>query len=116
MAAGHANECDTSRAAEFTARAGFSGHFSRATRHVTASMRLLFVHERFGSMAGAEVNAHLTATELKDRGHAIGLLHGPATGKGEATWAETFAPLFPLNGNPRDATRKALQTFQPDAV
>ena len=46
-------------------------------------MRLLFVHERYGAMAGAEVNTYVTAAELKDRGHVIGILHGPPTGKSE---------------------------------
>ena len=52
-------------------------------------MRLLYVHERFGALAGAEANAHITATELGKRGHALGILHGPSTGKNEAGWNTT---------------------------
>src|SRR5688572_13539279 len=59
-----------------------------------APMRLLFVHERFGAMGGAEANVLVTATELKRRGHTVGLLHGPATGKEEALWRDTFAQRF----------------------
>ena len=53
-------------------------------------MRILYVHERFGALAGAEANAHITATELAERGHTIGILHGPGTGKSEAAWCATF--------------------------
>lgn len=47
-------------------------------------IKLLYVHERFGALAGAEANAHITATELGLRGHTMGILHGPRTGKNEA--------------------------------
>ncbi len=80
-------------------------------------MRLLFVHDRFGAMAGAEVNLQLTATELQNRGHKVGLLHGPPTGKAEAAWRDLFAERFPFaEGNNFHTTRAALETFQPDAV
>src|SRR3954462_10569163 len=80
-------------------------------------MRLLFVHDRFGAMAGAEINAQLSAAELKNRGHTTGLLHGAPTGKGEQPWTEIFSERFPLtNGDHASATRKALETFRPDAV
>ena len=57
-------------------------------------MKILYVHECFGSLAGAEANAQITASELGARNHAIGLLHGPATGKGQATWEQTFPARF----------------------
>src|SRR5262245_40268730 len=79
-------------------------------------MRLLFVHDRFGAMAGAEINAQLTAAELKDRGHTLALLHGPPTGKGEEAWNTIFPDRFPVNGNNSSATQTALETFQPDAI
>lgn len=80
-------------------------------------MRLLFVHDRFGAMAGAEVNLQLTAAELKNRGHAVALLHGPATGKGENVWTDLFRERFPLaDENNFALTRKALEIFQPDAI
>jgi glycosyltransferase involved in cell wall biosynthesis len=80
-------------------------------------MRLLFVHDRFGAMAGAEVNLQLTATELKNRGHQAGLLHGPPTGKGEPAWRDLFSERFPLGtGNNSTATGAALDAFRPDAV
>ena len=81
------------------------------------TMRLLFVHDRFGAMAGAEVNLQLTAAELKNRGHTAGLLHGPPTGKGERAWCDLFSERFGLaNGNNAAATRAALEAFQPDAI
>jgi glycosyltransferase involved in cell wall biosynthesis len=80
-------------------------------------MRLLFVHDRFGAVAGAEVNLQLTAGELKNRGHQVGLVHGPTTGKGEPTWRELFSERFPLaNGDNFSTARAALNTFEPDAV
>jgi glycosyltransferase involved in cell wall biosynthesis len=82
-----------------------------------ALMRLLFVHDRFGAMAGAEVNLQLTAAELKSRSHAVGLLHGPSTGKGESAWTDLFPERFSLtDGNNSTVTRKALEVFQPDAI
>jgi len=80
-------------------------------------MRLLFVHDRFGAMAGAEVNLQLTATELQNRGHKAGLLHGPPTGKAEAAWHDLFSERFPFaEGNNFHTARTALETFQPDAI
>ncbi len=80
-------------------------------------MRLLFVHDRFGALAGAEVNLHLTACGLKSRGHEVGIVHGPPTGKGEAAWKETFNLRFPLadkaNG---EVVNRAIQEFQPDVI
>ncbi|HWD94272.1 MAG TPA: glycosyltransferase family 4 protein [Verrucomicrobiae bacterium] len=80
-------------------------------------MRLLFVHDRFGAMAGAEVNLQLTAAALKTRGHQAGLLHGPPTGKGEEVWSDLFPERFALAAeNNSRAARAALETFQPDAI
>lgn len=80
-------------------------------------MRILYVHERFGALAGAEANAYITATELGRRGQDVGILHGPSTGKNEAGWQGTFPQRFPLVGSSTgEATRSALQTFQPDVV
>ena len=80
-------------------------------------MKLLFVHERFGALAGAEANAHITATELKRRGHTVGIIHGPSTGKGEAAWQETFSMRFCLGerGN-AVCVKAALESFQPDII
>ena len=80
-------------------------------------MRLLFVHDRFGAMAGAEVNLQLTAAELKNRGHTPGLLHGPPTGKGEQEWCDLFKECFALGGGSSfSSTHLALSEFQPDAI
>ncbi|MEW6304977.1 MAG: glycosyltransferase family 4 protein [Verrucomicrobiota bacterium] len=80
-------------------------------------MRLLFVHDRFGAMAGAEANIMWTATELKQRGCAVGLLHGAGTGRGEAAWSETFTHRFALTAlESREGVRRAVSEFQPDVV
>ena len=68
-------------------------------------------------MAGAEINLQLSATELKNRGHAVGLLHGPATGKAESAWADLFPERFSLAEEKNSlATQNALAAFQPEAI
>src|SRR3954465_9570265 len=80
-------------------------------------MRLLFVHERFGAFGGAEANVLLTATELKRRGHSVGILHGANTGKEEQSWAETFTDQYPLaRARHADVLRRALVEFRPDVI
>lgn len=82
------------------------------------AMRLLYVHERFGSLAGAEANALITATELGKRGHQLGILHGPPTGKNEAAWNTAFPSRYPIQNG--DATSErviaALDEFKPDVI
>jgi glycosyltransferase involved in cell wall biosynthesis len=83
----------------------------------TFAMRLLFVHDRFGAMAGAEVNLQLTAAALKDRGHVLALLHGRPTGKGESQWRELFHDRFDLTiENTSSVSHRALRAFNPAAV
>lgn len=83
-------------------------------------MRLLFVHERLGAFGGAEANVLLTATELKRRGHIVGLLHGTATGREEASWQATFEERFALPVEPRaptaPAVANAVAAFRPDVI
>ena len=79
-------------------------------------MKLLYVHDRFGSLAGAEANVIITASELKNRGHQVGILHGPRTGKGEPAWESVFASHFELTENAKDSLALALAEFQPDAI
>ncbi len=81
-------------------------------------MRLLFVHERFGALGGAEANVVVTAGELKRRGHAVGLMHGTVTGKEEALWRDTFGERFDLaaGGNTSASVRQAVAQFRPDVI
>ena len=80
-------------------------------------MKILYVHERFGALAGAEANAHITATELGLRGHTMGILHGPATGKNEAAWNTSFPERFPLQcKNNASVVRNAVRSFRPDVM
>ena len=79
-------------------------------------MRILYVHERFGSLAGAEANAFITAEQLGQRGHRIGILHGPGTGKGEDAWRKVFVRQFDLSGDTAKVTHNALKLFRPDVV
>ena len=75
-------------------------------------MNLLFVHQCFGSLGGAEANAFITATEMKKRGHRVGLLTQQGTGKNEGLWRELFdAGFFPL-----DRLDEALESFNPDVL
>lgn len=77
-------------------------------------MKILYVHERLGSLGGAEANALITARELRARGHEIGLLHGPATGKGEARWQEVFEFRMLESGPP--SAEAVIEQFQPDVI
>jgi glycosyltransferase involved in cell wall biosynthesis len=80
-------------------------------------MRILFVHERFGALGGAEANAVITAEELKARGNEVGLLHGPRTGKNEEHWEGVFQWRRLLSpANIAFFVRDALREFQPDVV
>lgn len=79
-------------------------------------MKLLYVHERFGALAGAEANAFITAEQLGQRGHDIAILHGPGTGKNEDGWRQVFPQQFVLEGDAAARTRAALAAFRPDAV
>lgn len=79
-------------------------------------MRILYVHERFGALAGAEANVSIVAGELGARGHTIGILHGPGTGRNEDGWNAIFPHRFPIGPEGAAAVRHALDTFRPDAV
>jgi glycosyltransferase involved in cell wall biosynthesis len=77
-------------------------------------MRVLFVHERIGSLGGAEANVLLTAEELRRRGHVVALAHGDGTDRGEAQWREVFGDRFALE---RPASLDAaMASFGPDVV
>lgn len=80
-------------------------------------MRLLFVHERFGALGGAEANVLATAHELKRRGHTLAILHGPSTGREQEVWCDTFAERFALPPEGAvPAVRAAISDFRPDVV
>lgn len=81
------------------------------------SMRMLFVHERFGALGGAESNILLAAGELRRRGHTVGILHGAPTGHGEAQWREMFSRSFALRKKTGvDSAQAALWEFEPDLI
>jgi glycosyltransferase involved in cell wall biosynthesis len=75
-------------------------------------LNLLYIHERFGALAGAEANVLITATELSARGHKVGILHGPSTGKNEAGWKNVFEFREPLDAR---TISKYVAAFRPDA-
>lgn len=79
-------------------------------------MKILYVHERFGALAGAEANVSIVAGELMKRGHTTGILHGPGTGKNEEGWNAIFPHRFALGQDAAASARTALREFQPDAV
>ena len=80
-------------------------------------MKILFVHEKLGAFGGAEANVLVTATALKERGHTLGILHGPRTGKSEAAWLNIFQERFPIdNESPSAIGLAALDRFQPDVI
>lgn len=80
-------------------------------------MRILYVHERFGALAGAEANILTTATELKQRHHDVAILHGVPTGKSEAKWRETFSHAYDLEkGSTATIVKEAVSAFAPEVV
>jgi len=82
------------------------------------TVKILFVHERFGALGGAEVNILATAEALLDRGHETGLLHGPGTGKEEDAWLHTFPSRFQYDKTScgRAALSLAMHQFKPDVI
>jgi glycosyltransferase involved in cell wall biosynthesis len=80
-------------------------------------MNLLFVHECFGALGGAEANILSTARGLQKLGHSVGILHGSSTQNQEAAWLETFLLRYPL-GEPADPdhVRQVVDAFQPDVI
>ena len=80
-------------------------------------MKLLFVHQMLGEFGGAEANIRLSATELSNRGHQVGLLYLQSTGHNEAQWRELFPHNFQAPPNNKSAFVKAvLQQFKPEVI
>ena len=72
------------------------------------------MHERMGSLGGAEANVLITATELGGRGYAVGLAAQSETGKNGEAWKKTFSGGLFVDGT--KSVRSALETFRPDVV
>ena len=80
-------------------------------------MKNLYVHDRFGALSGAEVNPHITATELGLRGHTRRISHGPATGMDEVAWDTSYRKRFPLHcKNNASVARNSVRDFRPDVT
>ena len=81
-------------------------------------MKILYVHERFGALGGAEVNILATAEAFLNHGHEIGLLHGAGTGKEEGSWLQTFPTRFHYDtaSSGRAALSLALRQFKPNVI
>ncbi|EEF63234.1 glycosyltransferase family 4 protein [Pedosphaera parvula] len=80
-------------------------------------MRVCFVHERFGTFGGAEGNVQQTATELKCRGHTVGVIHGSEDAGAEAALKGVFSFCFAMKRtNNRNRVRAALDDFNPDLI
>jgi len=77
-------------------------------------LKLLYVHESFGSLGGAEANVLITATEMRRRGHTVGLWTQRPTGRGEEAWTKTFGDNIWHLENADLATVRA--EFSPDVV
>ena len=78
-------------------------------------MRVLFVHDVFGSFGGAETNILNTARELKRRAHQLALAARRRTGLEEDAWRGVFDPglFFPVSASD---WREVLQTARPELV
>src|SRR5258706_200358 len=81
------------------------------------SMRILFVHERFGALGGAEANILLTAGELRRQGHNVTVLQGSGTGRSEAQWHEVFTSSLPLQKKDfSESVQSTLWGFEADVI
>jgi glycosyltransferase involved in cell wall biosynthesis len=80
-------------------------------------MKVLFVHDRFGSLAGAEANLFHTANAFKEKGHSVAIAHGPSTGKGESEWGRLFQLRASLrNDGDEQELNQLFATFLPDVI
>src|SRR5262249_13710211 len=62
-------------------------------------------------------NVLLTATELKRRGHTVGLLHGTNPGRPDSAWEEAFDNRYPVvSALPTAILRFAVGDFHPDVI
>lgn len=77
-------------------------------------MRLLYVHESFGSLGGAEANVFITGGELKARGVEIGLWTRRGTGKAEEKWRALFGEHVYWEG--KDTLESVRARFSPDVA
>jgi glycosyltransferase involved in cell wall biosynthesis len=80
-------------------------------------MKLLFVHDRFGSFGGAESNIAAVAHAFREKGHRTAVLHGPGTAQGEERWRQIFQQRYPLvAGRTCESIQAALWNFEPDVL
>lgn len=80
-------------------------------------MKLLFIHDRLGSQAGAEANLFHTASSLNQMGHELFLAHGPGTGQEESAWREVFVRCIPLDPDCQDEKfAETLEAVSPDLI
>jgi glycosyltransferase involved in cell wall biosynthesis len=78
-------------------------------------MKLLFVHQNFGAFAGAEMNILITAAELQQRGHELGMLYARDTGRSQEKWAEAFPQNYALTDGAQTVS-EVLEKFAPDLI
>jgi len=80
-------------------------------------MKLLFAHDRFGALGGAESNIFAVAHAFREKGHRVAILHGPGTAHGEERWRDLFEERYPLEkGAKCESIQSALWRFEPDVV
>jgi glycosyltransferase involved in cell wall biosynthesis len=80
-------------------------------------MKLLFVHDRFGSFGGAESNIAAVAQAFREKGHRTAILHGSGTAQGEERWRQIFEQRHPIvAGRKCESIQAALWNFEPDVL
>ncbi len=77
-------------------------------------MRILYTHQSYGSLAGAEANVFITATEMAKRGHDLAILCGSGTGKGEDKWDALFSQKCEMEGP--GSVQDILLSFKPEII
>jgi glycosyltransferase involved in cell wall biosynthesis len=78
------------------------------------SKHILYIHQCYGPLAGAEANVLITATEFNLRGNRVSILHGPSTGKGDERWDRIFDQKYEIQDGV--AARRCIQDCKPDVI
>jgi glycosyltransferase involved in cell wall biosynthesis len=80
-------------------------------------VKILFVHQYFGAMGGAETDILLAAESLRRRGHSVSLLYASRTGRGEDVWEQTFSERHSLTGgSTREETDAIINQSAPGLI
>lgn len=80
-------------------------------------MNILYVHECFGPLGGAEANVIITARELAKKGHKVGVVFERQTDDKSGEWANVFENRYQHAGdNDFQSCLNYINDFKPDVI